>query len=206
MLGETVVIASTPGHLKIGSDIVTSERGSSREELDLDIDGKETVFPEGPRLSFKRSDDTTFDVIISVNNKTFGNHLEKLHFTFSADGNRLTETKTHTEREVVSEGLDQSQGKVIRTSTSDLIFYKILFIPPAGPVFLRPIEAASEPRPAGSATNTARASITPDFERVRDNSRVNRGTKRPSIIPDHALIWNVSHGRGKIQMSRLDFR
>src|ERR1700693_4409983 len=56
VLGETIVIASTPGHLKIGSDLVTSERGPSREELDLDIDGKETVFPEGTRLSFKRSE------------------------------------------------------------------------------------------------------------------------------------------------------
>src|ERR1700693_5735182 len=88
VLGETVEITSRPGHLKIGSDVVTSERGSSREELDLDTDGKETVFPEGPRLSFKRSDDTTFDVIISVNNKKFGNHIERLHFVFSADGNR----------------------------------------------------------------------------------------------------------------------
>lgn len=151
MLSETIVIASTPGHLKIGSDIVTSERGSSREELDLDIDGKETVFPEGPRLSLTRIDDTTFDVIISVNNKTFGNHIEELHFIFSHDGNKLTETKTHIEREAVPESLDQAQGKLIRTSTSDLVFYKILFIPPAGPVLLIPIEAASEPRPAGSA-------------------------------------------------------
>jgi hypothetical protein len=140
VLGETVVIASTPGHLKIRSNVVTSEQGSSREELDLGIDGKETVFPEGPKLSFKRSDDTTFDVIISVNNKKFGNHIEELHFVFSVDGNRLTETRTHTKRELVAEGADQAQGKVIRTSTSDLVFYKILFIPPAGPVFLRHID------------------------------------------------------------------
>jgi hypothetical protein len=139
VLGETMVITSTAGHLKIGSDVVTSVRGSSREELNLDIDGKETVFPEGPRLSLKRSDDTTFDIIISVNNKKFGNHIEEVHFVFSADGNKLTETRTHTEREVVPEGVDQAQGKVLRTSTSDLVFYKILFIPPAGPVFLRPM-------------------------------------------------------------------
>jgi hypothetical protein len=137
IIGGTLEIAASSGRMKITGDAVTSERGSSQEEFDLNLDGSETVFLAGPRLSFKRIDDMTFDVIASVNNKKFGNHVGENHFVFSADGNMLTETKTHTEREVVPEGGDQTKGAVIRTSTSVLVFYKLLFIPPGGLVFLR---------------------------------------------------------------------
>jgi hypothetical protein len=135
--GEFLEITSTSGHLKITSYTVPSQREPSREEFNLSLDGKETVFPEGPRLSFKRIDDLTFDVTVRVNNQRFGNHTEEIHFVVSPDGNTLTETKTHTERAVVPDGIDQLNGAVIKTSKSVLVFEKLLFIPPAGPVFLR---------------------------------------------------------------------
>jgi hypothetical protein len=79
----------------------------------------------------------TFDVILSVNNKAFGNHVENIRFALTADGNSLQETRTHTEREVVPEGSDPTTGKLIKTSSSDLVFDKILFIPPASPVVFK---------------------------------------------------------------------
>jgi hypothetical protein len=124
--GGSLDIASTPGRIKLSSYIVTSEQESLQQELDLGLDGS------GRRVSFKRIDDTSFDIIVSVNNKKFGKHVEESHFVLSTDGEVLTETI----REV-----NQETGAVINTS-SILVFYKLLFIPPAGPVFLRPAESA----------------------------------------------------------------
>jgi len=140
VLSGTLEIQTTLGHMKITSDLVASEGGSSQETFELNLDGSETIFPEGPRLSFKRIDDLTFDVIASVNNKKFGNHLAKYDFVLSDDGSELTETITRTEREVVSDGENQSKGTLIGSSRSVLVFSKILFIPPAGRVFLKYID------------------------------------------------------------------
>ncbi len=73
--GELLEIASTSGHLKITSSVVTSKGLSFRLELDLNLDGTETVSPEGARLSLRRIDDLTLDLILSVNNKASGNHV-----------------------------------------------------------------------------------------------------------------------------------
>jgi len=126
VISQTLKIAAAAGHMKITDDTVIAGRGPSHGESDLDISRKETVIPGGATVSFKRFDDTAFDVILSVNNKQLGNHVGENHFVFSGDGNTLTETKTHTEREVVPEGIDQTKGAVIRTSTSVLVFHKNL--------------------------------------------------------------------------------
>ena len=50
---------------------------------------------------------------------------EVSHFAFSPDGNTLTETKTQTFRKVVPEGVDQTTGAVLKTSTFVLAFYRV---------------------------------------------------------------------------------
>jgi hypothetical protein len=139
VISQNLEIAAAPGHLKIIGDIVTSELGASQQKFDLGLDGKETGLPGGLRLAFRRIDDRSFDVIAGVNSKRLGNHIEEMHFVFSADGDRVTETITRTEREVVPEDGDQGVGVVIGRSTSVLVFYK-LFIPRAGPVYFRRIQ------------------------------------------------------------------
>jgi hypothetical protein len=107
-------------------DTVTAEFGSLHEESDVNLDGTETFVPPVARISFRRISDSTFDLIIKMNNKDIGNHIGENRFVFSADGRTLTETKTHTEREVVAEGSDQTKGTVVRTSTTILVFHKTL--------------------------------------------------------------------------------
>jgi hypothetical protein len=88
----------------------------------LSLDGRETV--AGPAsLSFRRIDDSTFDIISKLNTRN-NNIGEVSHFAISSDGRTLTETKTQTQREVVPEGADTTKGAVIKTSTSVLLFSK----------------------------------------------------------------------------------
>jgi hypothetical protein len=124
--GQTLKLAVTAWHLRIAGDTVTAELGSLYEESDVNLDGAETVVPPDARISFRRISDSTFDLIVKVNNKDIGNHVGENRFVFSADGKTLTETKTHTEREVVADGTDQTKGTAIRTSTTILVFHKIL--------------------------------------------------------------------------------
>ena len=135
----TLEIRATPGLIKVIIDTVTSQREPSQEEFDPTLNGKDTVYPDGHKVSFKRVDNRSFDIIASVNNKQSGNHVEENHFVFSPEGNRLTDTRTDTERETVPDGVDPTKGAVLRESTSVLVFYSLLFVPSAGPVFLRPI-------------------------------------------------------------------
>jgi hypothetical protein len=122
---QTLKIAAAAGRLRVAGDTVTSELGSLHEESDVNLDGKEAVLPPGLTISFRRIDDTAFDVILKVNNKDIGNHVGENRFVFSPDGKRLTETKTHTERAIVPEGADQTKSAVIKTSTTVLVFYKV---------------------------------------------------------------------------------
>jgi hypothetical protein len=124
--GQTLKLASNAGRLKVTGDTVTAEFGSLHEESDVNLDGTETVIPPGARISFRRIDDAAFDLIVKMNSKDIGNHVGENHFVFSADGRTLTETKAHTEREVAPEGTDPTKGAVIRTSTTVLVFHKIL--------------------------------------------------------------------------------
>jgi hypothetical protein len=122
--GQTLKITATASHMKVAGDTVTAERGSLHEESDLNLDGTETILAPGLTVAFRRIDDTSFDIIRRMNKQKLGNHIGKNHFVFSADGKILTETKTHTEREVVSQGMDQTKSAVIRTSTIVLVFHK----------------------------------------------------------------------------------
>jgi hypothetical protein len=122
--GQTIRIEGSGSHMKVAGETVLAGIGPVREEFDLDLDHAETMGPGGTRISFKRTDDSTFDIILSVNNQQLGNNVGENHFVFSGDGETLTETKIHTEREVVPEGTDQTKGKVRRTSTTVLVFHK----------------------------------------------------------------------------------
>jgi len=108
--GENLDISATLNHLVI---VINSQT-----KLALNLDGSQTGSPEGPRLSFHRIDDRTFDLTLRVNEKALGKQVENIRFVRSDDGNSLRETQNRTSR----------------------VFQKLLFIPPAGRTFLRPIE------------------------------------------------------------------
>jgi hypothetical protein len=120
--GQTLKIAVTAGHLKVAGDTVTTQLGTSHEEFDVDLDHPESNLPGGPKISFTKIDDATFTIVLTVNNKTLGNQVGVNRFLFSGDGEKLIETKTHTERELAPEGADPAESRVIRTSTSILTF------------------------------------------------------------------------------------
>jgi hypothetical protein len=123
--GQTLKLAVTPGRLKVVGETFTAEFGSLHDESDVNLDGTETVIAPGARISFVRIDDTTFDLIVKMNNQDVGNHVGENRFVFSADGKTLTETKVHTEREVVAERTDQTKGAIIRASTTVFVFHRI---------------------------------------------------------------------------------
>jgi hypothetical protein len=122
--GQTAKIEVIAGRIRITGDTVISQLGTSHEAYDVDVDRGESVIPGGPKTTFKRIDDATFDIVVSVNNKALGNHVGQNRFVFSSDGRTLTETKTHTEREVAPEGSDPTKSAVIRSSTSVLVFHR----------------------------------------------------------------------------------
>jgi hypothetical protein len=123
---QILKLVASAGHLKIAGETVTAEFGSVHDESDVNLDGTETMIPPGTKVSFKRISDSTFDLIVKMNGKDIGNHVAKNRFVFSDDGRTLTETKTHTEREVLARGSDQTMSPIIRTSTTVLVFHKII--------------------------------------------------------------------------------
>jgi hypothetical protein len=127
--GQTFEITAANNGVKVIGDTVTAELGALHEVFDLNLNTGEIAAPPVPGLSikFKRIDDMAFDIVLSVNSTDFGNHVGVNHFVFSADGKTLTETKTHTQRELTPPGEDQSEGAVIKTATSILVFHR----PPA---------------------------------------------------------------------------
>ena len=105
-----------------GDSVLSGSSKSYHDDMSLSLDGRETV--AGPvSLSFRRIDDSTFDIIskLNIGNRNLG---EVSRFSFSSDGKMLTETKTQTEKEVAPDGTDQTKSAVIRTSTFVLIFNK----------------------------------------------------------------------------------
>jgi hypothetical protein len=122
--GQTLKIAAAAGHLKIASDTATSEFGSIHDELEVSLDGKESILFPGVTISFKRLDNAAFDLILKMNNKD-GNQAGENRFVFSPDGKLLTETKTHIERETVPKGTDPAKGAEIRSSSSVLVFHPV---------------------------------------------------------------------------------
>lgn len=113
ILSEKVKITLTSQEIGLDADIVTSLNSQlAHEDQRLSLDGREAALAPGITLSFRRIDDSSFDVIGKV---TVGSTRidEVSHFAFSADGLTLTETKTQTETEPES-----------KTSVSVLIFNK----------------------------------------------------------------------------------
>ncbi len=126
LLSQRAKLEQATDKLKMSADIVYSDANGPHkvhEESSLSLDGQETVIGPGS-LSFRRIDDSTFDMISRLNTKNT-NVGEVSHFAVSADGQTLTETKTQTKREVVPEDAEKNSGAVIRSSTSVLVFRKL---------------------------------------------------------------------------------
>jgi len=125
-LSQRAKLEQATDKLKMSADIVYSDASGThkvQEETSFSLDGQETVVGPGS-LSFRRMDDSTFDIISRLNTKNT-NVGEVSHFAVSSDGQTLTETKTQTEREAVPEDAEKNSGAVIRTSISVLVFRKL---------------------------------------------------------------------------------
>lgn len=127
LLSQRAQLEQATGRLKISADIVYSDASGTHkthEETSFRLDGQETVV--GPAsLSFRRIDDSTFDIITRLNIKNT-NVGEVSHFAVSPDGVTLTETKTQTLREAVPDGSDTMTGAIIQKSKFVLIFSRLL--------------------------------------------------------------------------------
>src|SRR5262249_27246733 len=106
--------------IRLSGDTVWSDGKSYHDDENLSLDGKEK--PAGAAsFSFRRIDGTTFDIIVKskIPNRNLG---EVSRFVFWSDGKTMTETKTQAEREAVPEGADPNEGRLIRASTTVLVF------------------------------------------------------------------------------------
>ena len=123
VIGQTIKIEQTAKEIKIVGDTVMSNRSSYHDDTSLSLDGAETVVAPGFTLSFRRIDDSAFDIIgkATARNSTIATVS---HFVFSSDGRTLTETKNQSKREVVPDGDTRATGAVIGTSSSVLVFNK----------------------------------------------------------------------------------
>ncbi|MGB6946321.1 MAG: hypothetical protein WBE37_28250 [Bryobacteraceae bacterium] len=105
--------------IRLSGDTVFSDGNgphSGHDDNRLSLDGKETL--AGPvSLSFRRIDDSTFDIISKVHIHD-RNLTEVSRFLFSTEGRVLAETKTQTEV------LDQAAGARTKASRSVLVFRK----------------------------------------------------------------------------------
>ena len=125
-VSQTLKIEETSGKMKLSADTVLTGFQPVHDESRISLDGKEMGVGNGGSVSSRKIDDSTFDVVVKVNGKDTGNHVGENRFVFSPDGRTLIETKTHTEREVVPDGADQTKSLLIKTSTSVLVFNKAL--------------------------------------------------------------------------------
>jgi hypothetical protein len=121
VVSQTLTIEQTAQQLRLFGETVYSDAAGSHTAMDdsqLSLDGTPTR--RGPiSLTFRLMDNSTFDI---VSEATLGARTlsEVSHFSVSADGQTLTETKTQTER---SPGAaTDTPGGTGRRSTSVLIF------------------------------------------------------------------------------------
>lgn len=123
LVSQTLTITAAAGKLKVAGDAVVSQLGSSHDEFEVSLDGKETetIAAPGATISTRFIDDSTFDVVVNLNNR-----VGEDRFVLSDDGRKLTETKIRTDREVVPAGTDPTRGRVIETAASIIVFYKVL--------------------------------------------------------------------------------
>jgi hypothetical protein len=126
ILGQRLTLERSARALRLSGDTVFRDGSggshSAHDDNSLNLDGTKTII--GPvSLSFRPIDDSTFEITSKLN--ISGRNLSEVsRFSFSSDGRTLTETKTQTERAVVTEAADKAIGAVIRTSTSVLVFRK----------------------------------------------------------------------------------
>ena len=122
---QTLKLDETGGKIKVIAETTYSADTPPRvEEQSLSLDGAETSIG-GLNFSFRRIDDTSFDIVGKINTKD-ANGISVNHFVVSRDGKTLTETKTQTAREAVPQGTDQTKGAIVRSSTSVFVFDKAL--------------------------------------------------------------------------------
>jgi len=122
---QTLTIEEAAGKLKLkGSTILSNGRPSPDEINVLDLEGKVTTVSPGITVSFKRISEVSFDILVQVNTGTI-NASGLNRFVISLDGKTLTESKTQVSREVVPEGADPTQGRVLKSSTSVFVFDKL---------------------------------------------------------------------------------
>jgi hypothetical protein len=130
-LGPGVTIASQTIKFELvdhkmkmtGNTNLSDGRTSNDEALLMSLDGSETTVSSGV-ISFRRISNTSFDITVQINaNGMNGTGLN--HFVISPDGKTLTETKTQTLREPVHEGVEPTKAKVLKSSTSVLVFQRV---------------------------------------------------------------------------------
>jgi hypothetical protein len=125
ILSQTLKLEKTSKTIGLAGETTYSDSGgthSSHDDTSLSLNGEETVI--GPvSLSFKPVNESTFEIISKLKNSN-PNLGEVSHFSVSPDGTKLIETKTQTEREVVTEGASKTTGAAIRVATSVLVFFK----------------------------------------------------------------------------------
>lgn len=125
IVGQTIRIEQIAMDIRLSGDTVmldSSGAHAAHDDNRLRLDGTPAIIGPGA-LSFRRVDDSTFEIISTVNipNRNLG---EVSRFVFSSDGGELIETKTQSEREVVPKGTDRSAGVLIKTSKFLLVFAK----------------------------------------------------------------------------------
>jgi hypothetical protein len=122
IVSQTLRIDETERNIRLSGDTLYSDNSGphlSHDDTSVSFDGTPTA--RGPiSLSFRRINDSSFDIVsqLIIRGRNLG---EVSHFVVSSDGGTLTETKTQTERE----GADSNTTRVIRTSTSVLVFRKL---------------------------------------------------------------------------------
>ena len=122
IVNQTLRIQQTERNIRLSGDTTYSDNSgshSSHDDTSVRLDGEPTIL--GPiSLSFSRSSGSTFDIVSRLS--IAGRNLEEVsHFAISSDGGTLTETKAQTERE----GTGNNTTRVIRTSTTVLVFRKL---------------------------------------------------------------------------------
>jgi hypothetical protein len=90
--GQTLKIDETSESLVLTADTTLPDGRHVPEVTSLRRDGKESTMPGGILIAFRKLDDVSFEVIVTLPGVGTGVN----RFAFSADGKTLVETKTQT--------------------------------------------------------------------------------------------------------------
>jgi hypothetical protein len=120
---QTLTLSANQTELIVTGDTTLQDGRHVAETSRVRLDGKETVIATGINASFKRTDETSFEITITANTAA-GKGVGVNQFAFSPDGKILTETKTQTLKAAIPEGSDPEKAPVLKTTRSVLIFEK----------------------------------------------------------------------------------